>query len=61
MQLHIPKIKITKMIWNILLSFIIGLIPLFGDAVYIFYKPNIRNLTILNRYENTIIEGTIVK
>jgi hypothetical protein len=60
-QIHIPKTKTVEMIWNILFSFLIGLIPLLGDAVYIFYKPNLRNITILKRYENTIIKGTIVK
>jgi hypothetical protein len=60
-QMDIPKPEIAQMIWNILFSFLIGLIPLLGDAAYIFYKPNLRNITILKRYENTIIEGTIVK
>ncbi len=60
-QMDIPKPEIGQMIWNILFSFLIGLIPLIGDAAYIFYKPNLRNITILKRYENTIIEGTIVK
>ena len=60
-QMHIPKTKIAQTIWNILFSFLIGLIPLLGDAAYIFYKPNLRNIAILKRYENTIIEGTIVK
>ena len=60
-QMHIPKTKIAQMIWNILFSFLIGLIPLVGDTAYIFYKPNLRNITILKRYENTIIKGTIVK
>ena len=55
-QIHIPKTKIAEMIWNIFFSFLIGLIPLFGDAVYIFYRPNLRNITILKRYENIIIK-----
>ena len=60
-QIHVPKTKIAQMIWNILFSFLIGLIPLLGDAAYIFYKPNLRNITILKRYENIIIEGTMVQ
>jgi hypothetical protein len=60
-QTHIPKTKIAQMVWNILFSFLIGLIPVLGDAAYIFYKPNSRNLVILKRYENTMIEGTLVK
>jgi Domain of unknown function (DUF4112) len=60
-RMHIPKTKIAQMVWNIFFSFLIGLIPVIGDAAYIFYKPNSRNLAILKRYENTIIEGTLVK
>jgi len=60
-QTHIPKTKIAQMVWNILFSFFIGLIPVLGDAAYIFYKPNSRNLIILKRYENTIIKSTLVK
>jgi hypothetical protein len=60
-QIHIPKTKTVQMIWNILFSFLIGLIPLVGDAVYIFYKPNLRNLKILKSFDNTRLEGTFVK
>jgi len=60
-QMHIPKTKIMQMIWNIFFSFLIGLIPLLGDAAYIFYKPNLRNLKILKSFDNTILEGTFVK
>jgi len=60
-QMHIPKTKIVEIIWNILFSFLIGLIPLVGDAVYVFYKPNLRNLKILKSFNNTILEGTFVK
>jgi hypothetical protein len=60
-QMPIPKTKIAEMIWNILFSFLIGLIPLVGDTAYIFYKPNLRNLKILKSFDNTILEGTFVK
>jgi hypothetical protein len=60
-QIHIPKPKIAEMIWNIFFSFLIGLIPLVGDAVYIFYRPNLRNLKILKKYANNMIEGKIVR
>jgi len=60
-QMHIPKTKTVEMIWNILFSFLIGLIPLVGDTAYIFYKPNLRNLKILKSFDNTILEGTFVK
>lgn len=48
-RIGLPGIKIAKMLWNILFSFLIGLVPVFGDAVYLFYKPNLRNLRILKQ------------
>lgn len=59
--MHIPNAEIIHMAWNVLFSFFVGIIPLVGDAAYIFYKLNIRNLTILKKYANNIIEGEIVK
>ncbi len=49
-QIHIPNREIIKMVRNILFSFLIGLIPLFGDMIYIFYRPNIRNISIIKKY-----------
>ena len=60
-QMPIPKTKIAEMIWNILFSFLIGLIPLVGDTAYIFYKPNLRNLKILKSFDNIVLEGTFAK
>ena len=54
-QMPIPKTKIAEMIWNILFSFLIGLIPLVGDTAYIFYKPNLRNLKILKSFDNNAL------
>ena|SRR6185312_8449659 len=60
LQMRVPTIKVIQMLWNISFSFLIGLIPVIGDAAYIFYKPNLRNLAILKQYDKTIIEGEII-
>lgn len=51
-QLHLPLFRIIQMLWNVLLSFLVGLLPIIGDAGYIFYKPNLRNLRILEQYSS---------
>lgn len=49
-EMGLPKLKIVHMLWNILINFLIGLIPVIGDAVYIFRKANMKNLRILQEY-----------
>ena len=46
-QMRIPKLQIARMIGNIAFCFLIGGIPILGDAVYFFYKPNLRNIHII--------------
>lgn len=59
-QMELPFFAIIQMISNIAISFLLGLIPLVGDAAaYVFYKPNLKNIRILKRYSG-IVEGEIV-
>lgn len=63
LQMHVPKVKILKMIQNILINFFIGVIPIVGDIAYVFRKANIKNLRILQQYareQENIVEGTII-
>jgi hypothetical protein len=49
-QMRIPSPKIGQMIANIIINFLIGLIPVIGDATYILRRVNWRNLQILKKY-----------
>jgi hypothetical protein len=49
-QIKLPSEKIARMLGNIVFSFFLGLIPIIGDFVYIWYKPNLRNLNILKTH-----------
>ena len=49
-KMKIPFLSTFQMVVNVGFSFLIGLIPFLGDAAYLFYKPNIRNLRILEAY-----------
>jgi hypothetical protein len=49
-QHRLPKIAMVRMALNILINGIVGMIPFAGDLFVLWYKPNIRNLRILERY-----------
>lgn len=61
-KMHLPQEKINLMIRNIVIDFLLGLVPFVGDLADVFYKANTKNLKILKEYEKTnkIIEGEII-
>jgi hypothetical protein len=46
---RIPKVTLLRMGLNIAVYFVVGLIPWLGDAFGAWWKPNIRNLTLLRQ------------
>lgn len=62
MLLHVPEDKLTQMIKNIILDFLIGLLPVIGDVADVFYKANKKNLQILHEHVGAapIVEGEVV-
>ena len=62
LKMKLPTLKIIAMIGNVVVNFLIGLVPVFGDATNFFYRANMRNLKILKDYANrNIIEGEIIE
>lgn len=60
-QMHLPKEKIIKMILNIAINFFIGLLPVLGDAIYLFRHANLMNVEILKQYaKKSVMEGEVV-
>lgn len=51
-KFKIPKFTVMRMIVNILIYFLIGLIPWLGDIFGAWWKPNRRNLTLLQKALN---------
>lgn len=60
-RMKLPKRKIFRMIGNVILDFVIGVIPLVGDISDFIYKSNIRNLKILNEGQDFVVEGEIIE
>ena len=50
MRYGLPKIVIARMVFNIAADFLVGSIPLVGDAADFVWKVNTRNLRLLNKY-----------
>ena len=51
-RLGVSKRIKTKMIINMLIDFVGGLVPLFGDIFDAFFKANTRNTRLLKKYLN---------
>jgi hypothetical protein len=49
-QRGLPSIVVARMLANVALDFVIGAIPVIGDAFDLWYKSNARNVALLRRY-----------
>ncbi len=65
-EMGVSRVDLAHMVANIILDFLVGFIPFLGVIFDVFYKANIRNLAILEKYRGKmrtnekIIEGTII-
>jgi len=49
-RFHVPWYVTAKMVWNVMLNASFGAIPIVGSAFDMAYKPNMRNLVLLEEY-----------
>jgi hypothetical protein len=49
-QLGVPKVVLVRMGINIAVNTIIGAIPIVGDVISIWFRSNVRNVELLQRY-----------
>ena len=49
-QLGLPGVVIARMLVNVALDFVIGSIPVIGDAFDLWFKANARNVGLVRRY-----------
>jgi hypothetical protein len=52
-QFRLPKIVLLRMGLNVALNAIIGAIPVFGDIFSIWFRSNVKNAQLLERYATT--------
>ena len=56
-QYRLPKIVLLRMGLNVALNAMIGAIPVFGDVFSIWFRSNVKNAQLLERYVGT--EGRV--
>ena len=49
-QLEVPTETIIKMIRNLGIDYVVGIIPVVGDVADFFYKANLKNMELLRKY-----------
>jgi Domain of unknown function (DUF4112) len=49
-QLGVPKIVLTRMGINVAINTLLGAVPIFGDVISIWYRSNVKNVELLERY-----------
>jgi hypothetical protein len=49
-QRRLPNVVLARMLANVALDFVIGSVPVIGDAFDLWYKSNARNVALLRRY-----------
>jgi hypothetical protein len=52
-QLGLPGVVVARMLVNVALDFVIGSIPIIGDAFDLWFKANQRNVGLVRRYSLT--------
>jgi hypothetical protein len=49
-QMRVPKIVQLRMLMNVGIDLLVGVVPLVGDVADIFWKANTRNLALIERH-----------
>ncbi|MBI3485869.1 DUF4112 domain-containing protein [Candidatus Daviesbacteria bacterium] len=59
-KFNIPADQLGKMMTNVMFDFLLGFIPVVGQAGDFFFRANLKNIEILKRYMPNIVEGETV-
>jgi hypothetical protein len=60
-QMQLPPAQLLRMIFNVLFDAFIGTVPVIGDLADIFFQANMKNLRILEEFdEANIIQGEVI-
>jgi hypothetical protein len=60
-EVGVSKIDMMKMIVNIIVDFILGIVPFIGIVFDVVFKANARNIEILEKYSHgKFIEGELI-
>lgn len=61
-KIGVPANVYMRMLWNVFLDYLLGVVPFLGILFDAFFRANIKNFTMLEKYfDPDIIEGEIIK
>jgi hypothetical protein len=49
-RMRVPRVIQLRMVLNVLIDVVVGIVPLFGDVADVFWKSNSRNFALLERH-----------
>lgn len=58
-QMRLPKVVQLRIILNIVIDMLIGLVPIAGDVADLFWKANTRNLALIERHADEVQPASI--
>lgn len=50
----VPRVVVARMLGNLAIDLIVGLVPIFGDAFDLLWRSNTRNLALLERHQSEL-------
>lgn len=60
-QLRVPRSVYVRMFWNITVDYLFGIIPFIGIVADIFFRANVKNFTLLEKFfDPDILEGEVL-
>jgi hypothetical protein len=49
-RMRVPRVIQLRMVLNVLIDVVVGIVPLFGDVADVFWKSNARNFALMERH-----------
>jgi hypothetical protein len=57
-QMRVPPVVQLRMLVNVAIDVVIGIVPVFGDIADVFWKSNAKNLALLERHAGSAAPAT---
>ena len=57
-QMRLPRVVQLRMVLNVAIDVVVGLVPLLGDVADVFWKANTRNMALLERHAGELRPAT---
>ena len=58
-QMRLPRVVQLRMLLNVAIDLLIGVVPILGDAVDVFWKANSKNMALLERHAGDVRPASI--